>query len=101
MQCLNDKLKAYHIAGSKLAPALGVSLLEQCAVVTYGKDLQSAQHMNQAQSDPIAECRQPMKTRHTRTVGEAKQFTSTASGSCGLTWPNSTYQTSYHIALQK
>lgn len=71
MQCLRDKLKAYHIAGSKLAPALGVSLLEQCAVVTYGKDLQSSQHMNQAQSDPKAEGRQPVKTRHTHSVGKA------------------------------
>ena len=70
---MKDKVKAYHIAGGKLAPALGVSLLEQCAIVTYGKDLQPAQHMNQAQSDPKAECRQPVKTtRHTQTVGETR-----------------------------
>ena len=30
----------YHIAVSKLAPALGVSLLEQRAVVADGEDLQ-------------------------------------------------------------
>ncbi len=63
---LKHKVKAYHIASSKLAPALGVSLLEQCAIVAYGKDLQSAQHMNPAQSDPKAECRQHAQTtRHT------------------------------------
>ncbi len=32
----------YHIAVSKLAPALGVSLLEQCAVVTNRENLQDA-----------------------------------------------------------
>ena len=66
-------MNTYHIAGSKLAPALGVSLLEQCAVVTDGKDLQSAQHMNQAQSYPKAKCRQSVETmRHRETVGETR-----------------------------
>ena len=72
--CSKNKVNTYHIAGSKLAPALGVSLLEQCAIVTDGKDLQSAQHMIQAQSNPKAVCRRPVKTTTRTSRQENKGF---------------------------